>query len=47
MVLPMARVIALAHSFDRPAPFEMLRGACVIGCALALIAAGEVLPRLI
>jgi hypothetical protein len=42
----MARVIALAHSIDRTAQFEILRGGIVIGCALALIAAGQALPRI-
>jgi hypothetical protein len=42
----MARVIALAHAIDRNAQFELLRTSVVIGCALALIAAGQAMPRL-
>ena len=42
----MARVIALAHSIDRTAQFELLRMGIVLACACALIAAGDVLPRL-
>ena len=39
---------AIAHAFVRPLPdaADVLRGAVVIGCALALILAGPFLPSL-
>lgn len=42
----MAKAIALtrAHFDTVPAALELLRMAVVTGCALALIAAGQVLP---
>jgi hypothetical protein len=42
----MARVIALAHSIDRTAQLDLLRAGIVIGCAIALIAAGQVVPKI-
>lgn len=44
----MAKAIALtrAHFQTAPAALDVVRGAIVTGCALALIAAGNALPAL-
>ena len=42
----MARVLALAASRPLPDAAELLRQLLVIGCAAALIAAGQSLPAL-
>ena len=42
----MARTLTLAVARPLPDPVELLRGVIVIGCALALIAAGQPLPVL-
>jgi len=43
-IAAMARVIALTHAPVEDWHVELLRSAIVCGCAIALIAAGQVLP---
>ena len=43
----MARALALAISRPQLDPIEALRGALVMGCALALILGGPALPSIL